>query len=279
MVIVPVSFLPFFLRSSGDSMPCATALRSMCSKGGIMRSSTWRSSSPEAPSIAELGLLVRVGGGLAHDARQALHVALERHHARAHEAVLQLGDGARLLREQVLRVLGEVLEQSLDAAHVVGGFRERARELLDRRVAIELERIEFAAPAFFFLVAMQDLRFGFELELAQLLLEARHRARQLTDVEIDGTDLLLQARARDAGLAGIVEQLVEQLGVDAREFWPVGRRHRFAARRHGSRRQQRTVTGFAIPVEAGRDRFPGGGARHDRKRVRWPARAHGGLER
>ncbi len=84
--------------ASGVSMPCTTALRSMCSNGGSMRSSTWRSSSPEAPSIAELGLLVRVGGGLAHDARQALHVALERHHARAHQAVLQLGDRAGLLR-------------------------------------------------------------------------------------------------------------------------------------------------------------------------------------
>ena len=147
MVIVPLSFLPAFLRSSGVSMPCATALRSMCSNGGIMRSSTWRSSSPEAPSICELGLLVRVGRRLAHDAREALHVALERHHARAHEAVLQFGDGARLLGQQVLRVLGEVLEQLLDAADVVGGFGEAARELLDRGIAVELERIEFAASA------------------------------------------------------------------------------------------------------------------------------------
>ena len=123
---------------------------------------------------------------------------------------------------------------------------------------------------------MQDLRFGLELELAQLLLEARHRARQLADVEIDRADLLLEAGARDAGFAGIVEQLVEQLGVDAREFRPVGWRHRFTARRHGSRRQQRTVTGLDIPVETGRDRIPGGGARDDRRRVRWPARHHCG---
>ena len=168
--------------------------------------------------MLQLGLLVGVGRGLAHDAREALHVALERHHARAHEAVLQLGDRARLLRQQVLRVLGERLEQLLDAADVVGGLRQRARELLDRGIAVELERIEVAALALLFLVAMQDLRLGFELELAQLLLQARHRARQLADVEIDGADLLLEARARDARFAGIVEQLVEQFGVDAREL-------------------------------------------------------------
>ncbi len=104
------------------------------------------------------------------------------------------------------------------AAHVVGGFRQRARELLDRRVSIEFERIEFAARALLFFVAMQDLRFGLELELAQLLLETRHRSREFADVEIDGADLLFEARPRNAGFAGIVEQLVEKLGVDTREF-------------------------------------------------------------
>ena len=49
--------------------------------------------------------------------------------------------------QQVLRVLGEVLEQLLDAADVVRRFGERARELLDRGVAVELERIEVAALA------------------------------------------------------------------------------------------------------------------------------------
>jgi hypothetical protein len=38
-------------------------------------------------------------------------VALERHHARAHQAVLQFGDDARLLQQQVLRFARQVLEQ------------------------------------------------------------------------------------------------------------------------------------------------------------------------
>ena len=166
----------------------------------------------------ELGALAGVGRGLAHDAREALHVALERHHAGAHQTVLQLGDGARLLLQQVLRVLGEVLEQLLDAGDVVGGLGERARELLDGGVAIELERIEFAAVRGLVLVPVQDLRLGLDLEAAQLLLEARHRARQLAEVEVERAELLLEARARDARLAGDVQQLIEQLRVDARHF-------------------------------------------------------------
>jgi hypothetical protein len=83
-------------------------------------------------------------------------VALEGHHARAHQTVLQLGDGARLLLQQVLRVLGEILEQLLDARDVVGGLGERARVLLDGRVAVELERVEFAAVCALGLVLVQS---------------------------------------------------------------------------------------------------------------------------
>jgi len=52
-------------------------------------------------------------------------VTLERHHARAHEPVLQLGDGARLLLQQRLGVLGEALQELLNARHVVGRLGER----------------------------------------------------------------------------------------------------------------------------------------------------------
>ena len=95
---------------------------------------------------------------------------------------------------------------------------KRARQLLDGRIAVELERIEVGATGLLFLVPMQDLRFGLELELAQLFLQARDGAAELGEVEIDRADLLLQARAEDADFAGVVEQRVEQVGVDAREF-------------------------------------------------------------
>ena len=50
-------------------------------------------------------------------------------------------------------------------------------------------------------------------------------------------ELLFQARARDARLAGNVEQLVEQVRVDARHFLALPG-DRLAARRHRLRRRQ-----------------------------------------
>ncbi len=48
-LMVPTSGLPASARSAGSSMPCTTALRSRCSSGAVMRSSTWRSSSASTP--------------------------------------------------------------------------------------------------------------------------------------------------------------------------------------------------------------------------------------
>ena len=144
----------------------------------------------------QLGALAGIGRSLAHDARQALHMALERHHARAHQAVLQLGDRARLLLQQILRLGHQGLEQPLEAGHVAGRFGQRARELLDRRVAVQLQRIEFLPVPGLVVVPVQDLRLGLHLELAQLLLQARDGARELAQIELDRAQLLLEARAR-----------------------------------------------------------------------------------
>ncbi len=213
----------------------------------------------------EIRLLAGVRRGLPHDARETLHVALERHHARAHESVLQLVDRARLLREQVLRVLGQVLEQLLNAADVVRRFGETAGELLDRGITVHFERIEIALLSALFLVAMQDLRFRLELELAQLFLETRDRARQLAHVEVDRADLLLEARTRDARFAGIVEQLVEELRIDARELRAIGGRRGLPPGGHRSWRQQRRigVAVLRIFVETRRHGFFQRRAHHD----------------
>ena len=47
---VPSSDFFALRRSAGNSKPCAMELRSICSSGAVMRSSTLRSISPEAPS-------------------------------------------------------------------------------------------------------------------------------------------------------------------------------------------------------------------------------------
>jgi len=48
----------------------------------------------------QVDLLAGIHAGLADHAAQARHQAIERHHARAHQAILQLGADARLLLQQ-----------------------------------------------------------------------------------------------------------------------------------------------------------------------------------
>ena len=137
--------------------------------------------------------------------------------------------------QQILRLARQGLEQPLDARDVAGGLRQSARELLDRGIAIELERIEIvAARILLVLMPVQHLRLGLDLQPAQLLLQARHRARELGQVEIDRVHLLIEARAEDAHLAGVVEHGVEQLGIDARHLDPL-RGHVFPPRQHRTR--------------------------------------------
>ncbi len=68
---------------------------------------------------SEFGTLVRLFRDLPHEARQARHVPLERHHARAHQAVLQLGGHARLLHEQALGLRRQRPQQVLEAGQIV----------------------------------------------------------------------------------------------------------------------------------------------------------------
>ena len=85
-------------------------------------------------------------------------------------------------------------------------------------ISVQLERIEIVAPRFDVLMPIQNLRFGLDLQAAQLLLEARHGARQFGQIEVDRVDLLIEASAEDAHLPGIVEHGIEQIRIDARHF-------------------------------------------------------------
>ena len=123
--IRPTSGLPSAARRSGASMPCTTALRSMCSSGGDHALQHLAIEFRGRALHDEFGALAGVVGGLPDETRQALHMALKRHHARAHQAVLQFGDGACLLRQQVLRLAGQRLEQPLNARDVARGLGER----------------------------------------------------------------------------------------------------------------------------------------------------------
>jgi len=87
-----------------------------------------------------------------------------------------------------------------------------------RGISVQFERIEVVAPRLDVVVAVQNLRLGLDFQAAQLLLQARHGARQLRQVEVDGIHLLIEAGAEDAHFAGIVEHRVEQVRVHARHF-------------------------------------------------------------
>jgi len=86
-------------------------------------------------------------------------------------------------------------------------------------------------------VAMQDLRLGLDLELAQLVLQALHDAAELGEVEVHGRQLLLEPRPVDADLARGVQHIVEEFRVDARDLAAI--RARVAGRRSGERGRSR----------------------------------------
>src|SRR3546814_5654605 len=62
------------------------------------------------------------------------------------------------------------------------------------------------------LVAGDDLRLGLDVEAAQLVAQTHVGLLYLAHRAAERTQLLLQAGAVDRDLAGVVEQLVEQVG-------------------------------------------------------------------
>ncbi len=107
----------------------------------------------------------------------------------------------------------------------------RARELLQRRIAVQLQGIEVVPARVLVVMPMKHLCFGFDLQTAQLVFQPDDRAGQFRQVEVDGVDLLVEASTENADLAGIVEHGVQQVGIDARHFHALGR-YRLAAGEH-----------------------------------------------
>ena len=123
-------------------MPWSSALRSRCSSGPTSFSSTERSSSVCAAVDLEVGALVELARGLAQDPVEALRQAAERHRADREQPLLHIARQPRLREQRGVGVV-QVLEQRLlHRRDVVDAFGERARQLLEARVAVELQRIE-----------------------------------------------------------------------------------------------------------------------------------------
>ena len=238
------------LRSSGVSMPCTTALRSMCSNGGSMRSSTWRSSSPAAPStMSSARLPVSAAAWRTMRARRCTWRWKGTMRVRIRPFCSSVMVRACCCSRFCVS-LREVLEQLLDARHVVGRLGERARELLDRGIAVELERIELAAVRA--VSSSCRCRICASVSISSLRscsfrrVTVRDSSPRLKSIEPS----CCSRRARAMlDFAGNVEQLVEQLGVDARHLAALGAGDRLAARRHRLRRRQSLLVLGARPCK------------------------------
>ena len=167
----------------------------------------------------ELGVLAQFTRRLAHDAAQARHEGVERHHAGAHQAFLQLRAHARLLQQQGFVLARQVVERDLQAGLVGGRFGQCARQLLQGREAVELQRVERRVGGVVLaLEAGDDLRFRLDLEAAQLVAHTDVGLVHFRDGAAERTQLLLQAGAVDRDFAGVVDETVEQVGADAHLF-------------------------------------------------------------
>src|SRR5690606_39800421 len=87
------------------------------------------------------------------------------------------------------------------------------------REAVELQRVErLVAGVVLALVARDDLRFGFAVQAAELVAQARVGLLHFAHRRAERTELLLESGAIDRDLAGVVDEAVEQVGADAHLF-------------------------------------------------------------
>ena len=161
-----------------------------------------------------LGVLALFLRGLPHHALQTRHLARERHHQGAHQALLDGGVDATLLQQQTLGLIDHLVHQHLHGSEVVDRLGERTGELLHARVAVHLQRIEvlpvLVGRGTGAETAGGDLRLGLDVEHAQLLAQADDGLGHFPELRLQRGVLLLQTRAVDGDLAGLVEHGVQR---------------------------------------------------------------------
>jgi hypothetical protein len=218
MRIVPSSFFLCFLRSAGASRPCATAFaQHVFQRRGHALEHVAIQFALRAFEL-ELHVLAGFARRLSDDAAQARHERIEGHHARAHEAFLQFRAHARLLEQQRFVLARQVFERTLQGRQVRGRLGQTAAELLQVGEAVEFERVERRVRRVLALVARDDLRFGFDVQAAQLVAQTRVGLLHFAHGAAEGAELLFQARAVNRDFARVVHQAVQQVGADAHLF-------------------------------------------------------------
>ena len=168
-----------------------------------------------AADDVEPDLLAGLFRGLANGAVQAVGHALELDHARAQQVVLELTRQPRLRGEFVFRRLQGALQAALQRGHVVDRLGHETRQLLEAREAVHLQRVEVLRRGLGGFHARIDLRFGLQLDVAQLLAHAVQAVGQLAERCLQHAHVGVDAGARDAHLTGLVDEAVEQAGAHA----------------------------------------------------------------
>ena len=149
-------------------------------------------------------------GSQTHHAVQPVGLALELDHSGSQQTVLQVARQARLGDQFVLGALQRALKGALHGRHVVDRLGHRARDFLETREAIRLERIERLCRGLGGLNARTHLRLSLQLDVVQMAAQAFQVFRQVDQRSLDLLHLRLDARARDAHLARMVDQPIEQ---------------------------------------------------------------------
>ena len=162
----------------------------------------------------EVGPLAQFLGGLANDAEQTLGLTGERHHAHAHQFLLQAAIEARLRDDGRVGII-EVLEQVLlHGRHVVDRLGHEAGELLEAGKAVEFERVEIRLPIVRLGDPRLNLALGLNFDFAQLTTQTDDVFRQVEQRALEAEHFAFDPRPRDGQFAGLVDQSVDQIGPD-----------------------------------------------------------------
>src|SRR5439155_656716 len=132
---------------------------------------------------------------------------------------------------------------------VVQALRHHPRQLLQPRIAVELERIEVAVALLEHRQPRLHLAVGLDLDFAQLVAQARDAVVQITQRLLHLPQLRLDARARDGDLPRLGDQVIEGIGVDPQQRRRAGQRRLGPGRRRGRSRRRRAAA-QVLQVEA-----------------------------
>ena len=116
----------------------------------------------------QIGALPEFLGGLANDAEQPFSLAGERHHADAHQLLLQPAIQTCLRDDGGIGIIKVPEQVLLYGRHVVDRLRHEPRQFLEARETVQFERVEVLLAVVGLGDARLNLTFGLDFDFAQL---------------------------------------------------------------------------------------------------------------